>query len=113
MGFVRGICGHRVLLGLSIATLLGCSCLLITLGSLLFLDSSQVLISVLLTETNGTESSLPKPLFFYVAIGLCSAGLVGVVASLSGCWALVETNYCTLTLVITVNTNLFNRIMHE
>lgn len=80
-------------------TLLGCACALVAVGGLLFVDNRKMLLSKLLGVTNESLVELPKPLFYYAAVGLAGCGLVGLFAAILGFWANCWTNYCTLTLV--------------
>lgn len=97
--FRRRISCPKVLLWLSNVTLIGCACALIALGALLYVDGHKQLISKLLGVTNYYLAELPRPLFFYVAIGLAGCGLICLFAAILGVWANCWTNSCTLTLV--------------
>lgn len=87
------------MLWLSNLTLMACACALLVAGGLLYLDHPKLLISKLLGITNESLAGLEHPLFFYVAVGLAGAGLIGLFAAILGCWANCWTNYYTLTLV--------------
>lgn len=99
MKLLRRISCPKVLLWMSNLTLFTCACALISASRILFFDQKKQLISKLVGVTNEYLWDLPKPLFFYVALGLAGLGLVCLLTAVLGCWTNCWTNYCTLTLV--------------
>lgn len=97
----RRISCPKLLLWLSNLVLLGCACAMIVAGGVLYTDQHKILISKLLGVTNEYLSEIPRPLFYYVAIGLSGSGLISLFAAIVGLWTNCWTNYCTLTLVST------------
>ncbi|XP_058458271.1 CD151 antigen-like isoform X3 [Malaya genurostris] len=68
----------------------------------MFTDAPRILLSRLLISSSEQHrtalSELEQPLFYYVALGLTTAGLVAITASLLGCWATCMNTYCILTI---------------
>ncbi|XP_053670444.1 CD151 antigen [Anopheles nili] len=79
-----------------------CGVTLLSTGFCLFTDAPRILLSRLLISSSDQHrtplSELEQPLFYYVAFGLTSAGLVAIIASLLGCWATCMNTYCVLTM---------------
>lgn len=45
------------------------------------------------------SEDLPQPLFYYIALGIITLGLILCLAGVMGCWAACIDSYCVLTLV--------------
>ncbi|XP_052861344.1 CD151 antigen [Anopheles cruzii] len=93
---------HKFVLGSCNFIFMLCGITLLSTGFYLFTDSPRILLSRLLisaTDQHRTPlSELEQPLFYYVAFGLTTAGLVAIIASLLGCWATCMNTYCVLTM---------------
>lgn len=77
----------------------GCGVILLISGFYLFNDAPRVLLSRLLGAGSEKLNALPQPLFFYIALGLISAGLIAIFASIIGWWATCLNTYCILSFV--------------
>ncbi|KAG8241940.1 hypothetical protein J6590_076058 [Homalodisca vitripennis] len=64
---------------------------LVMCGGLLLEDTERILTSRLIL------TSLPQPLFYYVALLLMSLGLILTALSVLGCWSAHLNNYCILS----------------
>uniref|UniRef100_A0A1A9Z0H7 Tetraspanin n=1 Tax=Glossina pallidipes TaxID=7398 RepID=A0A1A9Z0H7_GLOPL len=74
-----------------------CGTSLIVSGFYLFSDSKRILLSRLLAATSDHLNDLPQPLFYYISIGLAVAGLMAILAAMSGFWAACLSTYCCLS----------------
>lgn len=75
-----------------------CGTVLIFCGFYLFTDTRRILLSRLLAATSDQLNDLPQPLFYYISMALCFAGLIAVLAAIIGCWASCSDTYCLLSL---------------
>ncbi|XP_053966319.1 tetraspanin-11 [Anastrepha ludens] len=89
---------HKVLLNCCNLLFLLCGMTLIVSGFYLFTDSKRILLSRLLAATSEKLNNLPQPLFYYISVGLTVAGLVAVLAAITGFWASCLHTYCCLSL---------------
>jgi len=75
-----------------------CGAVLTATGFLLFIDGKKILLSRLLVANSERLNDLPQPLFYYLAIGLITAGVVAVFASIIGIWSTCLNTYCYLSI---------------
>lgn len=74
-----------------------CGMLLIVAGCYLYTDNKRILLSRLLAAPSEQLSSLPQPLFYYIALGSAVAGFIAVLAAMLGFWASCLHTYCFLS----------------
>lgn len=83
---------------------------MLTAGFTLFTDSNRIIISRLIGASSETLSNLQQPFFYYIALGLATAGLIAIFASLIGWWAVCLSSYLVLSIVC--NCFLFEFILY-
>ncbi|XP_030383185.1 tetraspanin-12 [Scaptodrosophila lebanonensis] len=88
---------HKLVLNFCNLLFLLCGTMLIVSGCYLYTDTRRILLSRLLAAPSERLSALPQPLLYYIALGLCVAGFVAVLAAVIGFWASCLHTYCFLS----------------
>lgn len=76
-----------------------CGVALIVAGFSLYTDKSRILLSRLVAASSDKLTHLAQPFFYYIALVVAAAGMIAILASFVGWWAVCLHNYFILSIV--------------
>lgn len=76
-----------------------CGVALIVAGLSLHTDKSRILLSRLVAASSDKLTHLAQPFFYYIALVVAAAGMIAILASFVGWWAVCLHNYFILSIV--------------